>query len=80
MPEGLLDDGEVNVLSHQRKSQRVLEAMRMPPIRWQPGAFSNVLEDPEELATVELAALLTGEHVISGIFTLGKPSTQYALL
>src|SRR5258708_39495630 len=43
VPEGLLYNGEVNVLSHQRESESMLEAMRMPPIHRQPGSFSNVL-------------------------------------
>src|SRR5258707_731591 len=43
VPEGLLDHGQVNVLRDEGKSQRVLQAVGMTPIRWQPRPFSNVL-------------------------------------
>src|SRR5882762_8488006 len=70
VPEGLFHNGQVNVLSHQRESEGMLEAMRVPPIRWQSGSFGNVLEYPEELAPVELAALLGHEHIVTGVLTL----------
>jgi hypothetical protein len=67
----------MDILSHQRKAQGMLQAMGMTPIRWQSRSFRNVLEHAEKLASVELAALLGHEYIITGILPLRKPSTHH---
>ena len=45
----LLHYRQMDVARNERESQRVLEAMRMTPIRWKARPFRNRLKHAEEL-------------------------------
>ena len=64
------------LIRNQGECERVLEAMRMPPIRWPARPFGNRLERARELRTVNSPAFLREEDEIAGIAPFGEPGAQ----
>ena len=74
VPEGLLDDREIDVRLDQRHGKGVLKHVGMPLIRWQPGLLGCGREHAVELAAVHFAGLLGHENVLGWVIpSLGQP-------
>ena len=55
----------------------MLQAVRMPFVRWQACSLGVGLEDPEELSAIEAAAFLAGEEIVRTIaLAIAKPSAK----